>query len=49
MKKLFIILLLPFLALINCFAEDVKDASMKLIFKRGKEEVVFYQGLLLKQ
>ena len=48
MKKLFIILLLPFLALINCFAEDAKDASMKLIFKRGKKEVVFYQGAPLK-
>ena len=48
MKKLFIILLLHFLALINCFAEDAKDASMKLIFKRGKEEIVFYQGAPLK-
>ena len=41
MKKLFIVLCLHFLALISCFAEDT---SMELIFKRGKEEVVFYQG-----
>ena len=49
MKKLCIIFLLSFLALINCFAEDAKDASMKLVFKRGKEEVVFYQGAPLLQ
>ncbi|MBO7612628.1 MAG: hypothetical protein J6S81_02255 [Treponema sp.] len=41
MKKLFIVLCLHFLVLISCFAEDT---SMELIFKRGKEEVVFYQG-----
>jgi len=36
-KKLFIIFLLPFLALINCFAEDAKDASMKLIVRENRQ------------